>query len=93
MTYSISKRWNIELDILIEEIGNSIFPHPLQFKQDIAFVRSSSGILEYHRTIYPDDLPGRQPGTTIGTRFNSIRPNDGQIIAPFEIVVRKLRKF
>lgn len=82
MTYSISKRWNIELDILIEEIGNSIFPHPLKFNQDIVFVRSS-----------PDDLPGRQPGTRIGTRFNSIRPNDGQIIAPFEIVVRKLRKF
>ena len=66
MTYSISKRWNIELDILIEEIGNSIFPHPLQFNQDIAFVRSSPGILEYHRTIYPDDNPeqGSVPGLT-----------------------------
>ena len=61
MTYSISKRWNIELDILIEEIGNSIFPHPLQFNQDIAFVRSSPGILEYHRTIYPDDNPDDNP--------------------------------
>ena len=66
MTYSISKRWNIELDILIEEIGNSIFPHPLQFKQDIAFVRSSPGILKYHRTIYPYDNPeqGSVPGLT-----------------------------
>ena len=31
VTYSIAKRWNIELDILIVEEGNSIFPHPLKF--------------------------------------------------------------
>ena len=66
MTYSISKRWNIELDILIEEIGNSIFPHPLKFNQDIAFVRSSPGILKYDRTICPDADPeqGSVPGLT-----------------------------
>ena len=31
VTYSIAKRWNIELDILIVEEENSIFPDPLKF--------------------------------------------------------------